>query len=266
MTAPADARALLVADSFRVRVRDGVAEVRGFSAHLDRFRDTVGRALGAESTSGAAPAAEEASAAEQLDAFLGAARARIAEAGAGFPRLELWREPDGHTSFSLAIRPLPPLRETIELRSAGVIALAHPDRKGPGIARLGALAQELGAEPLLLSPAGTVREGATTSLVYWLDGDEDGNEATGRVIADTERVASVTERLLRAAAAGTARRSITEGRATPAQLLGCEVWAVNALHGIRPVTRLDGAELPAPHAARLRWFREALDRSWEPVR
>ncbi len=262
MTSPADARALLVADSFRVRVRDGVAEVRGFSAHLDRFRDTVGRALGAGSASGAAPAAEEASAAEQLDAFLGAARARIAEAGAGFPRLELWREPDGHTSFSLAIRPLPPLRETIELRSAGVIPLAHPDRKGPGIARLGALAQELGAEPLLLSPAGTVREGATTSLVYWLDGDEDA----GRVIADTERVASVTERLLRAAAAGTARRSITEGRATPAQLLGCEVWAVNALHGIRPVTRLDGAELPAPHAARLRWFRAALDRSWEPVR
>lgn len=266
MTAPADARALLVADSFRVRVRDGVAEVRGFSAHLDRFRDTVGRALGAGSASGAAPAAEEASATEQLDAFLGAARTRIAEAGAGFPRLEFWQEPDGHTSFSLAIRPLPPLRETIELRSTGVIPLAHPDRKGPGIARLGALAQELGAEPLLLSPAGTVREGATTSLVYWLDGDEAGDEAAGRVIADTERVASVTERLLRAAAAGTARRSIAEGHATPAQLLGCEVWAVNALHGIRPVTRLDGAELPAPHAARLRWFREALDRSWEPVR
>ena len=43
------------------------------------------------------------------------------------------------------------------------------------------------------------------------------------------------------------------------------MWAVNALHGIRPVASLDGNALADPEPARLAWFRAALDRSWEPL-
>lgn len=327
MTEQAGVRELLVADSFRVRVRDGVAEVRGWQAHLDRFRGSAVEALAASESVRAAERDAQALTARLADAacaalrspthrgasssfevaavpiplgendrarlteFLTAARGEIAAAGAGFPRLELWREADGTTSFDLSLRPLPELRDSIELRTAGPVELEHATRKGPNIGALARLNRELGAEALLLGPTGTVREGATTSLIVWGD---DGDRS-GRVIASHERVASVTEDLLVAAAArrlvGTKpgrtrsgalawggfgapsgglgsshRTSDHDMDPTPAQLLGHEVWAVNALHGIRPVSHLDGVALPRPVAPRLAWFRAALERAWQPVR
>ncbi|MFC7765485.1 hypothetical protein [Leucobacter soli] len=54
-------------------------------------------------------------------------------------------------------------------------------------------------------------------------------------------------------------------RLAPVELAQHEVWAVNALHGIRVVTSIDGTPLPPPDERRLQWFREALDRTWEAV-
>ncbi|MBL3698114.1 hypothetical protein [Leucobacter luti] len=247
MPALPDDRELLVADSFRVRVRDGRAEARGLAAHLDRFAAT---AVAAAQPTDPVDAAATAAGAR---AFSAAALPRIAAYGAGFPRLELWRTATGEVAYDLALRPLPELGDTIELRSAGSFALAQPRRKGPGISRLADLNRALGAEALLLGPAGHAREGATTSLVFW---DPAG---AGHVIADRERVASVTELLLGRAA------QLTPAAATPAELREQEVWAVNALHGIRPVTRLDGVALRAPDTERLRRLRDALDRCWEPL-
>lgn len=245
---------LLAADSFRVRAnpRTGVAEARGPDLHLDRFTRT---AL-------AAWPGEDGSALERIRAFLDEAVARIAEYGEGFPRLEL-RGPDdpgGDPELSCALRPLPELRDAIELRTAPGVRLDRPERKGPSIARLSELNRRLGAEALLLDGDGRVIEGATTSIVWWRDGTDDSGRCVAPPSSGTRnRVESVTEALLREAA------SLSEGRPAPEELARCETWAVNALHGIRLVTGIDGAPPPAPRADRLRRFREALDRRWRPL-
>ena len=51
---------------------------------------------------------------------------------------------------------------------------------------------------------------------------------------------------------------------TPAELAECEVWAVNALHGIRVVANIDGVDTRAPDSVRLTRARAALDQTWQP--
>lgn len=240
------APSLLVADSFRVRVNpaSGAAEVRDLEQHLDRFARTA-TAAGGDAVIG-------------LDDFVHESRRRIAEYGEGWPRLELWLDEDGSAPrLALQLRPLPELHDLIELRTAGRIELDHPERKGPNLGRLAELNRELGAEALLLDGDGRVVEGATTAILWWR-GETLCRSAVGA------RVASVTERLLLGAARDTGVAA-AESAAAPADLAACEVWAVNALHGIRIVTSLDGEPLPAPDASRLTRFREALDRAWGPV-
>lgn len=260
---------LLVADSFRVRLnpKTHAAEVRGLARHLGRFSTSV-----LECWPGAA---------ERLDAFLAEALPRIAAYGEGFPRLELWGDPDAmHTEardpeLRLSLRPSPELRDTIELRTAHGVSLEHPGRKGPNISRLAELNRDLVCEALLLDREGRVLEGATTSLIWWTDDtDESGHFVKLRWKKPANRVDSVTEGLLQEAAqkrlVGVKPNrqrtgSLSEGRPTPTELARYEVWAVNALHGIRPVTSIDGIALPDPVPRRLKWFREALERTWQPL-
>ena len=267
--------ALLVADSFRVRVnpRTGAAEVRGLDEHLGRFRRSVLEQM---------PSAEKSDAdtalLERIDLFLDEALPRIAEYGEGFPRLELWgsERTGGDSGFALSLRPLPALGDTIELRSAHGLRLEHPEVKGPNIPRLAELNRELGAEALLLDARGRAVEGATTSLIWWTDDtDQSGHYVAEDSARDRRnRVESVTESLLREAAqqrlvgCKPERRrtgSLTPARLKPAELARAEIWAVNALHGIRVVASVDGMPAHAPVEHRLRWFREALDRTWQPV-
>lgn len=239
---------LLVADSFRVRVRAGVAEVRGFDLHLARFAAGVA-ALPAE--------LRDASTAD-FEGFLATVPARLAAGGAGFPRLEAGIDPaSGGLAFGVRLRDLPPLGTRIELRTADGVVLATPQTKGPNIARLSALNAELGAEALLLGATGAVLEGATTSLLWW-------EADTLTVVASTERIDSVTERLLLRIAAPLGVTSVRRP-ATPKELKGREIWAVNALHGIRPVATLDGTAAPRPDPARLHTFQRALDSTWQAV-
>jgi branched-subunit amino acid aminotransferase/4-amino-4-deoxychorismate lyase len=261
---------LLVADSFRVRAGTagtarGTAVVRGWPLHLARFRVSVIALSGL---------AREGASSVKLDAFLADATEQIAAYGNGFPRLELWGSPGATTTTTttttatatatpelrLNLRPLPALiTPTVKLRTAPNVTLATPGTKGPNIALLADLNRELGAEALLTDAAGYVLEGATTSFIWW---DRD----TGHVAAQqggVDRVASITEALL----SGAARHSATPLRptlVTPADLARHEVWAVNALHGIRVVTAIDGVALPAPDLARLRAFRALLDH-WTPL-
>ncbi|WP_336659564.1 aminotransferase class IV [Leucobacter sp. USHLN153] len=283
---PATESALLAADSFRVRVAHGRAEVRSFERHLARFTATATAAwLDAD------PSAQPDAVSAALTRFLAEARTRIAEAGEGFPRLELWapatppragqtaglgpertaadRAPSAEPHLALAIRPLPPLRDDIELVAppAGTATMVpereHPERKGPNIARYAALARELSVgaaaqEPLLVDAAGHVAEGATTSLVWWPEGSK--CEARGQVSALPQRVASVMEATLREALP-----DLMPALATVDELSRSEVWAVNALHGVRPATRLNGSPLPPADPARLAAARAVLDHAWEPV-
>lgn len=291
MSTRAPAAKLLAADSFRVRVREGVAEVRGFEAHLQRFRRGVEEAKYPRAVAGQRVASEHAAELGEapqslfvwksplsgeergrLDAFIEASRSAIAGFGEGFPRLELWREPDGTSRLKCALRPLPELGETLDLRST-LEPPRHSSRtKGPNIDRYAALNRELGAEALLVGADGLVREGATTSLIVWRYEQDTG----GCVVDHADRVSSITEALLSSAAetrlvGEKPDRSRGGGALVPSKLSvetlrHSEVWAVNALHGIRPVTHVDGEPRPAPIPDRLRWFREALDRTWEPVR
>ncbi|GAA1319141.1 aminotransferase class IV [Leucobacter albus] len=243
MTAP-DAARLLVADSFRVRVRDGEAEARGIWQHVARFSWSVMRATG-----GTLPA---------VGNFIDTARDQIASFGAGNPRLELWSVPGGRHELRLSLRPLPELRRTIELRSVSPVPLEHPERKGMNIERFAALNRAAGAEAVLTDPHGSAIEGTTTALLWW-----EGDALCS--VAATARVASVTEALLLALAEGLGVETRT-GTASPRELAGREVWAVNALHGLRPVTSVDGVPAPTPDGARLERFLRALDTTWEPVR
>lgn len=244
---------VLVADSFRARSRDGATEARGFSRHLSRFRASVADVFGT--------ALDDAWWERVFDPFEREAVARIARGGAGFPRLEAratrgGAAPAGAPELAVRIRPLPSLGSTIALRTAALdLTLARV--KGPNIARLAEVNRGLGAEALLVDASGRMREGATTSLVWWTG-------ETLCVVRSSNRVTSVTERLLWEAA----ERMGVETRACDAtvrELVDCEMWAVNALHGIRVVVAIDTTVLSDAHTARLDRFRDALDRTWETV-
>lgn len=263
-------RQLLVADSFRARTGERATEVRGFALHVARFRAAAIEAT-IHATSAATVKSNIASnqsdlapRPHQLDEFLADAATRIDAAGEGFPRLELWATgKQGQApgfELSLALRPLPEIRSAITLRTAALPSIVtHPARKGPNIAAYSALGHELGCEGLLLDDHGTVVEGTTTSLVWW---DDAGR---GYVSASTQRVPSVTEALVARIAHGWGT-SLTPVLIAPEQLAGCAVWAVNALHGIRPVLSIDGRVPARQDPDRLAHYRSALDGMWEPVR
>lgn len=234
---------LLAADSFRVRLRHGTAQVRGFSRHLARFAS--------------AALAEPTVDAQQLSAFLAESRHRIASFGEGFPRLELRRDPGERARLLLTLRTLPPLTEEIALRSAPRFQPKQPSRKGPDIEHLRDLNRRLHGEALLFDRDGHPVEGATTSIMWW------GHESL-HTVRSHRRVPSVTEALLRTAA----RASQTSMRAaspTLGLLAHSEVWAVNALHGLRVIRRIDDVQLRRPDTQRLTYFRSRLDATWEPV-
>lgn len=233
---------LVVADSFRVRRIVDSAEVRGLAHHRARF---VSTALEAGCT------------APELERFLSSTARTLRDSGDSFPRLEVWQDDEGELTLSLSLRPLPRLESAVALVSAGPVALEHPTRKGPNIDLFTELRRTLGAEPLLTAPDGTVTEGATTALIWW-------TSETGHYAASTQRVASVAETLVRATA-DSFGEPLTPAGVNQEQLTRSEVWAVNALHGIRPVTSIDGRRLPAPNPVRLQRYRSAFDRTWEPV-
>ena len=250
MTATAPADELLVADSFRVRAHHGVAQVRGWHRHVARFSDS---AHAAAQENGAATWLTH-----RLPDFLTQSTTDIAAAGAGFPRLELWRTAGDGLRLQLSLRSLPPLGVEVSLRTAADIRVPTPERKGPNIERFGALNRTLGAEAVRLNANGHLREGATTSLLWW-EGD-----TLCRVPAQ-ERVCSVTEALLMQITVDHGIPTVTR-EIHAADLTGAEVWAVNALHGIRTVSAIDGVPMPKPDPDRLTRFRAALDQCWEPVR
>ncbi|QIM18561.1 aminotransferase class IV [Leucobacter coleopterorum] len=235
---------LLVADSFRVRMNQitGQAEVRGWHKHLNRFRKGVHDAC---------PELDQ----SVVEAFLAEAARAIQDYGEGFPRLELWQETNQTPWLSFSLRPLPVLTTELELRTAAGVVLENPTRKGPNIACLTALNHRLGAEALLADPSGCVIEGATTSLIWW-----DTVSQRGHVVQSTNnRVASVTEQLLANEVA------LTPSRIPPGSLTGHEVWALNALHGIRVVTAIDSIPTQKPNTRRLEIYTDALNRYWQPV-
>jgi branched-subunit amino acid aminotransferase/4-amino-4-deoxychorismate lyase len=199
-------------------------------------------------------------ASREVDAFWDAAIAAIPSEGDWFPRVE------SHSNGRLLFR----LRSAPERSRSVVLATwtgddlrTMPRVKGPDLeAMLGirTSVQAAGAgEAVLLSPDGYVVEGATSALLWWR------GEILCGPAPEFDRIDGVTARsvltLARALGVDTHEEAVT-----PAELDGTELWALNALHGVRIVTGwVDGPQL-AEQPGRLAAWRKRLDALRRPIR
>lgn len=196
----------------------------------------------------------------RLAGFVDAALQVLPGTGRWFPRLEVY--PGGPAALVLWIRPAPDPEPTARIWCGPPGDPRRlPSGKGPDLVVLGRLrsrAVALGADDALLRDgSGLVLETANHGLVWW-----DGADLC-LVEPELPRLPSVTVELIaeHVRAAGVRVRT---RRAVLANLLGAEVWAVNALHGIRVVDRWLFEDRsawwgPAPDRARLGDVRAALD-------
>jgi branched-subunit amino acid aminotransferase/4-amino-4-deoxychorismate lyase len=238
--------ALVAADSWLVT--DG--RVRGLDLHRQRFVETV------------PPSHADPAAGLDLDAFWAAAIAELPTEGDWFPRVEA-RTQLGAPQLLFRLRPAPELSRTVVLAThRGRDPRTEPYRKGPDLEamlRLRTEAQAVGAgEAVLLDEGGHVAEGSTTCLMWW-------RGATLCLPADDiPRIDSVTVRSVLALATALGV-DVQPEHASLAELDGREIWALNALHGIRLVTRwVDGPEVAA-EPGRLELWRARLDALRRPL-
>lgn len=222
-----------VIDSWLVRDR----RVRAFGAHERRFGDACAELAGIGR--------------DQTREFLLASMARVAPRGRWFPRAEL-ADVAGQPRLQLRLRPAPPQGHSVRLWVCpSPDTRASPAVKGPDLEWLAARRRSAVAagadEAVLVSGDGRVLEGSTTSILWWRGDTLCAPPSDGRLLPGVTR-----EVLL--SAAGAAGVPVSLSSAPPASLDGLEVWAVNALHGIRPVTAWVGAAIaPGPANRALRW-------------
>ncbi|MBX9471039.1 aminotransferase class IV [Microcella sp.] len=227
---PHDGR-LLVADSWRVI--DGMA--RGLGHHRARFLAGV-----------AIQCPDKVDAAAR---FVDDAIAALPRHGDWFPRIELrTRDGEDGAQWWLRLRPTPPPSTDVVVATAPRDVRTQPLVKGPDLDALLSLrtaVQPLGAgEAVILDADGHLVEGAYSGLLWWHDG------VLVRPADTLPRIASVTVDLVLDAARA-AGVPLSQRRARPEELEGCEVWVLSALHGLRVATAwVDGPTLtPGDRAA-----------------
>lgn len=194
---------------------------------------------------------------ERIARFWEAAWELLPASGRWFPRLEAHRGSRVHLVFW--VREAPPLTSSVRLWVPETAdPRSHPSIKGPDLAVLAGLRDDAirhGADDaVLLNTSGTVLEAAHSGLLWWR-----GNTLC-HPTADLPVLPSVTvARVLQ-----TTRELGLEVRAEQCRwtdLVELEVWAANALHGIRAVsswqhiTRKLPVSGPKPDSARLARFR-----------
>lgn len=217
--------------------------VVSLDAHLDRFTTACSALFSVPK--------------ERTSAFLRAALPRIPAAGRWFPRVELTIA-DGEPGFHLWLRPAPPRGATVRVWAYdGPDRRLHPSVKGPDLDWLGdvrSAALHRGAdEAIILSGDGKLIEGTTTSLLWWRD-----NTLCAPDPGRLDLLPSITRmNVLEIAAASRVRVAFECPR--PQDLDGLETWAVNALHGIRPVREWAGSTVVAGPAPRARSWQARLD-------
>jgi len=250
--------AILAADSWLVT--DG--SVLAIGLHRARFVDAVSELAERHGRTAEVDALD-------LDSFWDAAISSIPRAGDWFPRVELRVQHDA-AELLLRMRPAPARHRSVTLATyRGRDPRTEPWIKGPDLeamTRLRTEAQRHGADEAVLlddgggadGRPGVVAEGSTTALAWWT------GDALCVPSIELPRVDSVTLRSVLALATATGI-DVLHDRVTPEALEGCEVWALNALHGIRMVTGwVDGpatAELPG----RLDIWRARLDALRKPL-
>lgn len=137
-----------------------------------------------------------------------------------------------------------------------------PRRKGPDLARLAEVrrrASTSGAdEALLTTRSGLVME-ATTSSVAWWEGPCLCMPSPALKI-----LPGVTAQLIQDIATRSGTQVRHRRRHVP-DLDGCEVWLVNALHGIRTVSRWVGTSVVAGPAVRAPEWQARLEACAKPL-
>jgi branched-subunit amino acid aminotransferase/4-amino-4-deoxychorismate lyase len=194
--------------------------------------------------------------------FWDAAVAAIPRDGDWFPRVEL-QSREGTHQLVFRLRDAPERGRSVELAShTGIDPRTAPRIKGPdldALLELRAEAQQRGAgEAVLLSPGGSVVDGATSALLWWR------GDILCLPVPELERVDSVTAKSLLALATALGVDVYHEDVA-PSELDGLEIWAVNALHGIRIVTAWVDGPRTAEDPGRLTKWRTLLDRLKKPL-
>lgn len=206
---------LAAADSWLVEN----GRVRSIEAHYRRFALWV--------------AAQAPELTATLPDFFSAVTAALPRSGRWFPRIELHLESPNSPSLYLRLREAPE-----QLGEIRVVTFGEPDPrakptvKGPDLSlcmQLRRNAQMHGAdEAVLLDSNGNITEGALTALVWFKDG----------VLCAPDESNQWLDSVTRQEIFNIARQCNIETRevvAKPADLAGCEIWALSSLQGIRPV-------------------------------
>ncbi|WP_109003012.1 aminotransferase class IV [Streptomyces rishiriensis] len=233
---------LLVADSWLVRE----GRVRALERHRERFLRACGECSGPPL--------------RRLLEFWRDATAALPRTGEWFPRVELAA---GSLELRLLLRPAPPWEPDVRVWAAGQPdPRTMPRRKGPdldALARVRRRASEEGAtEAVLVAPSGAVLEAATASVLWW-EGDALCLPPPRLPVLSGVTVGLIQERAHRLGVRVVHReRALTE-------LDGREVWLVNALHGIRPVTGWSGGVIGCAPPVRAREWRPWLESLAEPL-
>ncbi|OXE35377.1 MAG: hypothetical protein CGW95_14235, partial [Phenylobacterium zucineum] len=223
-SAPETEVQLGVADSWLVE--DG--RVRSLDVHFARFKAWV--------------SSIDSATAAQCDDFAVAVKALLPRTGRWFPRIEYHGEAATGERLYLRLREAPEqLRDMVLWTYPEVDPRVAPTVKGPDLSlgmQMRRKAIVHGAdEAVLLDADGFILEGALSSIVWW-----DGTV----LCAPADRlpwIDSVTRREVFDIANQMGIETDTRF-ATPSQLVGCEIWGLSSLQGIRPVVDwidLDGA-------------------------
>ena len=217
VTSPPESEVVLsVADSWLV----DEGRVRNLQAHFSRFGDWVRNITDVCD--------------EQLQPFFDAVREAIPNQGRWFPRIEFHGEAIAPNHLFLRLREAPEQLGPITLWTyPETDPRHHPTVKGPDLSlclQVRRAAQMHGAdEAVLLSDEGFIAEGALSSLVWW----------RGDVLCAPGYSINWLPSVTRSLVFEIAKQCDTEvhfEEAKPESLIGCEIWLLSALNGIRPVT------------------------------
>lgn len=194
---------------------------------------------------------------ERMTRFWDAASHLLPTSGRWFPRLEAHR--GNPVPLVCWIREAPPLTGSVRLWVPETSdPRRHPRVKGPDLPLLAGLRDDAlrrGADDaVLVDSEGVVLETAHSGLLWWR-GDTLCHPAPELPVLPSVTAARTQQ------TAHELGLEVRAERCSWTELAGLEVWSVNALHGIRPVTswrdtaRETTVPAPAPDAARLARFR-----------
>lgn len=233
---------LLVADSWLARE----GRVRALQLHRKRFFSSCEQLAGLNE--------------KDIDPFWEIALEKVPQTGCWFPRIEMagsLKKP----VFQIRIRKAPLVHQTVRLSDRRITDFRKaPRHKGPDLKEMLTIREKIvetdADEGILTTPKGFLLEGLTTSIIWW------ENETLCTVPPSHRILPGVTAQLIQSLATEKHTR-IAHRLRKPQDLNGCEVWAVNALHGIRQAIDWKHAPFKPSFHTDIEYWRKALDRFQE---